>query len=396
MAQVIKYPETVSFGKNPIIVGFKSDSTQKTFLKAVLEATLFVIDSDGNSRYVRGVKYSIPLDLASGMEVRFDLKSLVEVAKLGYGTDPNCSIGIVLKDQLVINVKIYEEYIENGRTVRNPDPDSASFPLDNHRGGLFALQGGLTDYERIVYFGNGSNTLVGLLGKSRILSRKPKGELIHPESFFIVPAVINSSLDVKASILVNGKDKYGEENIRFDSYRCLLLRQSISDLIAMYPDAKTLSAVIGDDTSKIAYIGKKKGTAYHFSFKNGLGMLESITCYSREKVTANMETTESVNTPDRSLGNAVTSFSRKGEVSVSYHLSTGFINKEWAQWFVSEFFASDECYMSVEGDWVPVSIIPDDTTTLYDETKPVPISLDFTVKPQFSGFINDNFIKKQN
>ena len=106
-----------------------------------------------------------------------------------------------------------------------------------------------------------------------------------------------------------------------------------------------------------------------------------------------MKATESSSIPSRQKGDVINFFTKKGNISINYTLSTGIINKEWCEWFVDEFFASDEHYLLIEGNWIPVSVIPDNEITLYDENKPAPISIDFTVKPRFNGFINDKFVQ---
>ena len=394
MAQNISFPEAVSFRDNPIVVGFQTFTSNKLFLKAVLEAKISVMDSNGHARFEREEKYSIPLELISNEKVSFDLSPLAGIIEAGYEKDPNSFLGFILKERVFLDIKAYEEYLLDGIIIKNPNPnEGSSFPESNQAKSRHVISGGLTDYERTSYFFNTSNTLKDLIGNCKILSRKPSGELFHPDSIITVPAVANSDTPVSAFIMVDRKTMYGEESKNLEPYRCFLFRRSVADILSQHPEAKTLYISIGGKNTPLGYIGRKKGKAYHFSFKNGFGMLESITCYSQEKLTAEMETTESFTISRRSLVGVSESITKKGKITSSYLLSTGIINKDWCEWFVSEFFASDEHYLFIKGNWVPVSVIPDDKITLYDENKPAPISIDFTVKPRFNGFINDKFIQ---
>ena len=394
MAQNISFPEIVSFSKNPIIVSFQTSTAYKAFLKAVLEASVYTIKPTGSIGIKHSAKYSIPLEFIANEKVDFDLSSLTEIVTSGYDKDPNLFLGFILKDKIRIDIMVYEEYFLNGEIIRIPNPElEDEFPDSNLRKALNVVSGGLTDYERMVYFSNNANTIEKLIGDCKILSRKPKGELIHPDSIITVPAITNHDGPITAAVIINKTIVYGEEQKNIDAYRCFLFRRSVSDIISQYPEATMISVSIAGKSTPIGYIGKKRGRAYHFSFKNGFGMIENITCYSREKLAIEMKATESSSIPSRQKGDVINFFTKKGNISINYTLSTGIINKEWCEWFVDEFFASDEHYLLIEGNWIPVSVIPDNEITLYDENKPAPISIDFTVKPRFNGFINDKFVQ---
>lgn len=388
MAQIITFPEEVSFEQNPIVVSFRSTNVNRIFQKAIMEATLRTKASAGWYTTVSEEIYSIPLDYSYNVPVRFDLKSLAAIAKPQYSYSPLEYSGIIPRESIIINVRLYEEYLYGGETLYDP-PQNSSFPEDTHTTQFNVLPGGLTDYERLSL----NKTLVSLIGNICILSRKPEGEIIHPDSYYVIPAVTNLSTPTLASLRINNTTDYDIRSLQLDAYRCFVLRQQIKKLITTHPTAKTIRASISGKTGPLAYIATKPMKAYHFHFVNGFGMMESITCYAREKKTVEIETNENVYIPERNYKSIVSVFTTKSDITENYLLSTGLMNTEWAEWFTTEFFTTNEAYMEVSGNWIPVSIIPDNKITVYDKQKPGMISLDFTVRPQFNGPINDRFVR---
>lgn len=388
MAQTIIFPEAVNFERNPMVVNFKTTSSTRTFLKAVMESVLSKKAANGFITVVREERYSIPLDYSINTPVKFDLHTLAQMADPQYSISPMENTGIITRDTVQISSKLYEEYLLDGETLYDP-PLNSSFPESTNYKQFIAIPGGLTDYERMTL----NKTLVELIGSVRILSRKPDGEIIHPDSYYVIPGVTKLSSPTNSYMEINNGITYGSVSTQLDDYRCFVYRQKISNVLNTIPGAKTIRVSISGKNGPLGYIGKKAIAPYHFHFINGFGLIESITCYAREKKTVAIETQESVFIPERNLKNVVSSFTTKSDTSESYLLNTGIINREWAEWFIHEFFTTNEAYMEVNGKWIPVSIIPDNKITSYDLTKPNLISLDFTVKPQFSGSLNNNFVQ---
>lgn len=391
MAQTITFPETISFAKNPIVVSFKSES-DLTFQKAVCESTLRLKKANGEFTILRTEKYSIPLNHNSTKKVLFDLSGLAQIAVPAYDKSPqDYPDGIFRQETIVLSAKVYEEYLIDASTPGYIPPLTDSFPYDtNYKEYIYAIPGGLTDYERLSL----KNDITSLIGNLKILSRKPDGELVHPDGFYLIPAISNTTDTINSVILIENGNKFGGLDMKFDLYRCFVYKQSIREMRKIYPLAQSFRVSIGNKLGPQTYIGKKGIKPYHFIFSNGFGLMESITCYAHEKKTVESSTTESVYILERNFKNVVSSFTKKGDNQESFLISTGIINMEWQEWFITEFFKTDECYMYIDDVWVPVSIIVDDKITAYDFSKPEPISLDFTVKPKFTGSLNNKFVKE--
>lgn len=394
MAQIITFPDEVNFEKNPIVIKFKTDETHGSFSKAVCQATLKTKSKSGGETIIRTEKYSIPLEKNTNKAVSFDLSSLSEMANPAYASNVCASIGAITRASILIHVKLYEEYLMDGGGIGAYPPLNSSFPVATHERSFNVITGGLSDYERFTL----NTEVVNLIGTSKVLSRKPAGELLHPDSFYVIPVVTNMKQSFTSSLFYgkygsNDFIEYGVVTQTLDKFRCFCYRQSIANILKQSPGAEIIITRINGKNSPDVYIGKKYSKAYHFHFSNGFGMMESITCYAREKKTSEMKTTESILISDRDFKNIISSFTRKGDNQELYLMNTGIISKEWADWFISDFFSTNECYMFVDDTWIPVSIIPDDKITIYDFNKPEPINFDFTVKPLFNGSLNNRFVK---
>ena len=123
--------------------------------------------------------------------------------------------------------------------------------------------------------------------------------------------------------------------------------------------------------------------------------VESISAESLESIESSGTTeTIAVTAPASFKGVNRLAVQKSGRRS-KYKLSTGYISKEWALWWLTEFFGSDNfrntlthsCWMKIDGHWIPCVAVLDDDVSLYDRTKKDMIRIDFTVHLALDGFI---------
>lgn len=162
----------------------------------------------------------------------------------------------------------------------------------------------------------------------------------------------------------------------------------------VYADSGQKSTAIELDTSGAMPVGERNvyvdGASTNrisFQFVNGLGVVESASAECLES--ENSEGTTEVNT----LASAP-SFGLSGKhVGVGsdrkkqLKCSSGYINREWAEWWHDEFLGTDNFrrgvaqkhWVKIDGVWQPCVCILDDDTTLYDKTSNSMLHIDFTV-----------------
>ena len=123
-----------------------------------------------------------------------------------------------------------------------------------------------------------------------------------------------------------------------------------------------------------------------FLFVNRRGAVETCSAMMKESMDISIETT-SYNrverptfSPSRSLM-AITSGDRR-----SWDMSSGYVDREWAKWWASEFLMSERHWMRIGDKFIPVIITPaKKSVNIYDKTKQQMPHVDFTVTLGLEG-----------
>lgn len=123
-----------------------------------------------------------------------------------------------------------------------------------------------------------------------------------------------------------------------------------------------------------------------FLFVNRRGAVETCSAMMKESLDISIETT-SYNrverptfSPSRSLM-TLTSGDRR-----SWDMSSGYVDREWARWWTSEFLMSERHWMRIGNKFIPVIITPaKKSVNIYDKTKQQMPHVDFTVTLGLEG-----------
>lgn len=69
-----------------------------------------------------------------------------------------------------------------------------------------------------------------------------------------------------------------------------------------------------------------------------------------------------------------------------WKMSSGYVNKEWAQWYAREFLMARYYWLRKDDLWLPVAITPDsESVTTYNKNDPSLVAVNFTVKAAIKG-----------
>lgn len=123
-----------------------------------------------------------------------------------------------------------------------------------------------------------------------------------------------------------------------------------------------------------------------FLFVNRRGAVETCSAMVKESMDITIETT-SYNRVERPTFSpslslmALTSGDRR-----SWDMSSGYVNRDWAQWWTSEFLTSERHWMRMGDKYIPVIITPaKKSVNIYDKTKQQMAHVDFTVTLGLEG-----------
>lgn len=125
-----------------------------------------------------------------------------------------------------------------------------------------------------------------------------------------------------------------------------------------------------------------------FQFVNGFGVVETISAEMLESLEISGETEVDVVTAPSSFGSPRQDIVRRSNRKNVYKCSSGYVNREWAEWWANEFLGGDafrrsghsQCWVRIDGNWLPCTVTPDDDITLYDRSKPGLTQIEFEVR----------------
>ena len=125
--------------------------------------------------------------------------------------------------------------------------------------------------------------------------------------------------------------------------------------------------------------------AYEIRFINSMGVHESVhvTCLPADETTI-ATTRYAISKPE-----TVSDFSRgiaiKQNDRERWKMSTHPLDRQWQQWYLHEFLMAKLAWAKVDGLWLPVHILPDDTVKGRDRQKAAPMTVEFTIEFDING-----------
>ena len=70
----------------------------------------------------------------------------------------------------------------------------------------------------------------------------------------------------------------------------------------------------------------------------------------------------------------------------TWRMSSGYVNRAWAEWFATEFLTAKHYWMRVDGRWLPVVVSPsENAATIYDRNDPSLRDVQFIVRAAVNG-----------
>lgn len=305
-------------------------------VKLIVKAAL---STDGTEK-----EYPLSAVAGNGETVEFDISTVLRSAASKYEYEYATSARTY--PYLAYTLKAYDEYMLNGILQETGEM------IYNGGTKSYALMGAFTARERY---------LSGTKRDVTAFTRKPlTGEICAPGELLVYPSANITPLKITdtltsgplvnvATLTSSGAQTYGGRTIYVD------------------PNAKNRML---------------------FQFVNGYGVVETILAETLEEVGSSGTTEVDEVTAPSSFGKPHSSAARRDERKAVYKCSSGYVNKEWAEWWATEFLGGDKwrkggrckCWVYMGGNWLPCTVVPDYDITLYDRSKPGLIHVDFEVR----------------
>ena len=361
---VIQQPAEVAFSGDPIITKVKTTLVGKTFLRITLLCQVKAVRASEEYIYEERLSYPVSDD---GIAT-FNVGSTVQTALEKYaqqqvnGTTVSQTL-YAAKYQLTFK----DVYLDGMQEVEGSTVVSEWFN---------AVMGSLTEYERMT-MPNQDTTQV--IGSGRMLTRKPEGEVIAQGIDLYVPAVstLNDSINYYT---VQGAIKKTLSKYTGGAFVPVSLPVSTGSLAL-----GSLRIDTDVETGKEKTVVVAHPSMRHFLFRNGLGLIESISAIMREAMEYSIESNQYIIPSSINFAGYTRVLSYTQTPKIELDMSSGYVNREWAEWWINEFVTTREAWMLEQGRYIPVAIIPEDSNKLFDKSKPGMMGVQFKVQYSFAG-----------
>lgn len=123
-----------------------------------------------------------------------------------------------------------------------------------------------------------------------------------------------------------------------------------------------------------------------FLFKNRRGAIESCSALMKEGMSIGVETSVYTRVERPSFKPSRTVMTVASDGRRSWQMSSGYVTREWAEWWALEFLTAERVWMLWKGSYVPVIVEPaKKSTDIYDRSKQQMPSVEFTVTLALEG-----------
>lgn len=317
-----------------------SGQSNIAFHRVILEVKVGVVGESTMEAY----KLSIPVKAESASNnLLFDISAALQAKDEDYEYNPHTGAGTITYPIYKVQLKAWDEYMKDGQ-LRT----TTAYSLGTD---YYFIQGAFTDRERMA-----SNASRGV----NTLTRKPlTGEVVPSDGLYVYPT-----------------PNYSYTDSNFFSGNQPSAPTSIAVSIA------SLSSTIGD---RVVYKDSNTEGCYAFQFVNGYGVVESAFAYCLPEEEIPKEVSEYDVTVPTAFNQIDRHVTRKTASRHQLKMSSGPVTLEWQEWWQEEFLTTMQAWMFYKNAWVPVSIVPDDTTKGIDLSADDLPSVEFTAKMDFDG-----------
>lgn len=349
MAKKILLTSGSILANNPITFSITpSDAgNSPSFHRVIVEVTY-----DNNNGNYEVIKLSVPVT-QEGHDVELDVSSALRVPLEDFQYSPLVATYPMVKWY----IKAYDEYMNsNGELKTNQGIQYCPQEPNTSDGGatnLRCIAGAFWDIERMVS---------GVTKSVTYLSRKPQSLpqlMVVGDTYAYTPAYPASQSLLDSAALVAPQSREVE-----------IAKEGLQTI-----GEQSIYAMPKDE-------GKDRMV---FRFINSFGVLE---CVSIPRTYSKKLSIQSSNYTVTKL-ETFNSFSRsavsKKNDRESWLFMTDPLDENWLQWYLHEFLMSNHIWLNVKGNWIPVTIIPEDEITFLDKTNTNMYSVSFTAKLDIYG-----------
>ena len=334
---------------NPITFSIKpSDAgTSPSFHRVIVEVTY-----DNNNGDYEVIKLSVPVT-QEGKDVVLDVSSALRVPLEDFQYSPLVATYPMVKWY----IKAYDEYMNsNGELKTNQgiqyypqEPNTSDGGATNLR----CIAGAFWDIERMVS---------GVTKSVTVLSRKPQSLsqlMVVGDTYAYTHAYSDPQSLLDSATLVAPQSR--EVEITKEGLQTIVEKSNYN---------------MPEDEEKDHKV---------FRFINSFGVLECINIPRTYSKKLSIQSSNYTVTKLETFNSFSRSAVSKQNDRESWLFMTDPLDENWLQWYLHEFLMSNHIWINVKGNWIPVTIIPEDEITFLDKTNTNMYSVSFTAKLDIYG-----------
>lgn len=381
-------PDAVCLAGNPITFAVKTDKrlgVGESFLRILCKATFTLNGSvehySGNRNFT--VELSQPVEDAGTAVFNLSDAALTLIRNMQSSIDMNGAHAFAHYG-LIANVHFRTAFVYENQEEQSTDDESAFAPF------VFIVPGAHTDFELLTTY-NGV-PLTELAAGGRAMTRKPDGGVLYKGETLIVPTLYTHpaedpdyvfTLNTDAVLSVGGQEVARKPHA-IDSNEL--------DYLSLPTDGVetegkfTFSSTPTGDVS--GYFCTRTQGVRFLRFINGYGAIENIAVRAKDKLSYETGGETHSLVQGGTLVPTDRRYATKSQPVGVLELSSGYVPKRWALWYVQELLTSPRVWIQVGGKWLPALIESDDECVIYDRTNPEMPHVDFKLRLAVDGVVN--------
>lgn len=385
MALTLIEPNLLNFARNPIVFRATTDKhlvAEESMLRIACSVEFGVTGSPDRTY---ATELSQPVE--NGGTASFNLsdpsQTLIQRMLAELDMSDSSAFGHV---GLYGTATFRELWIMDGAEVRGEVVTSRRF---------YVVPGGFTDFELL---SRGGIDLLGITAGGKRMSRKPDGGILYRGETLIVPTLMgidptNGDAEVKESIYSLVVEEY---NYGSGSTMSQIISQGSTGITGNAVDYHRAATSAGESDGRFVFSSSTTDDVVgHFCtnthgvhflrFVNGFGAVENIAVRAKDKLS--YEVSGETHSLVQGISTRPTDrrYATKSQPVGVYELSSGYVPKQWAEWYVQELLTSPKVWIQLDGQWVPALIEAEDDCVIYDRTKPEMPHVDFTLRLAIDG-----------
>ena len=329
MAQIIEFDSGSYYIGNPILYRVTADTVNgiTVFHRVVMEVTATLYGDVAPGHQISSAVNKMSQPVANGGQALIDISSALRsvLNDYQYGPEPP---GTALR--VIYTLRAWDEYMIDGETY-----DERNTHISTH-GGATVYPGTLSDRERM--------GTIEYRGSAK-------------------PVLSSPEICVSGQIFVGPMDSRTEPPF----------------VIGMAELVESMSC------DRYYVLPAATPDCYQMRFVNRYGCHESVCVHSLRSASVKYEVKQHVIARQQSLAYTSRGISRKLNDRETWKLSTHPLDERWQQWWLHEVLTAENAWLLVDGLWLQIHIIPEETVTYIDRSKGDALTVEFSLQFDITG-----------